>query len=253
MRTFISIFITCCFGSFTFGQSGIITYQVEQKLEITMDGDGEAGLSAAFKSMMPESQSFTKELLFNNNISLFRDQKGGESGDLELSSEDGSIQIKLSTRDEVGEELYLDHNSKKKFHKKGIMGKPFIINDDLTKLNWKITTEKVKYLDYVCLKAIFEDGDNLVVAWFTPEIAPNLGPDKYHSLPGTILLLNINDGFTEYRATEIILQPLNEKLEKPSKGKKVSQEEFDEIKAEKDAEMQEMTGNRMKKIEIRNE
>lgn len=169
--------------------------------------------------------------------------------DLNFKSDDGSIEIKIA-RDQVEDVLYVDHNSKSKIHQTGIMGKPFIIKDNLDKLPWKITTEKVKYLDYECTKAVYEDGDRIVVAWFTPQIAPFIGPGKYHSLPGTILLLNVNDGETEFKAREVVMEDVSKEIEAPKKGKKVTQEEYDKIKEEKEKEMMEQMGNMTKRVEI---
>ncbi len=250
MKNIITIVIALGFGQFNYAQSGRITYDVTQKLQIMLGGEEEdPGLPEGMADMFPDEQTYSKELLFQDGITLYRDKKGEEMEDLNFKSDDGSIEIKIA-RDETEDILYVDHSKKEKIHQTGIMGKPFIIKDDLDKLPWKITNEKVKYLDYECTKAVYEEDDKIVVAWFTPQIAPFIGPGKYHSLPGTVLLLNINDGETEFKAREVVMEDVSSEIKAPKKGKKVSQEEYDKIKEEKEKEMMEQMGNMTKRVEI---
>jgi len=252
MKRIITLVISLSFGHFNYAQSGKIIYDVKQNMEVIFGGEVEVkNLPDGMAEMFSEPQNFSKELLFHDGVSLYRDKKGEEMEDLNYSSDDGSIEIRIF-QEEVPEILYVDHHSSKIIHQKGIMGKPFVIKDSFENLPWKITSEKVKFLNYECIKATYEEDDKLIVAWFTPEIAPYLGPSKYHSLPGTILLLNINDGETEFKAREIIKDDFSSEINAPKKGKKVSQKEYDEIKLEKEKEMREQMGNMEKRIEIDN-
>lgn len=80
--------------------------------------------------------------------------------------------------------------------------------------------------------------DRVITAWYTPEIPISQGPGNYWGLPG--LILEVNDERTAILCSKIVLNS-DEKiaLEAPSKGKKVSQKEFDKIMAEKIEEMSE--------------
>ena len=89
-----------------------------------------------------------------------------------------------------------------------------------------------------------------VEAWFTMQIPVSLGPEKYKGLPGLILELNTDfkarrgSGRRSITASKVELKELSAgTIEKPSKGKKVTREEFREIMKEK---MQEMRENRGK-------
>ena len=79
----------------------------------------------------------------------------------------------------------------------------------------------------------------VVTAWYTPDIPINQGPDKYWGLPG--LILEVNDGKTIVLCSKIVMNTKEKKeIKAPSKGKVVTQAEYDKIVTEKMAEMREM-------------
>jgi GLPGLI family protein len=81
--------------------------------------------------------------------------------------------------------------------------------------------------------------ENTITAWYCPEIPVNQGPENYWGLPG--LILEVNDGKTVMLCTKIVLNS-KEKVEiKPvTKGKEVTQSEYNDIIKKKMEEMQEM-------------
>lgn len=95
--------------------------------------------------------------------------------------------------------------------------------------------------------------DQEIVAWFTPEIPVSQGPGPYWGLPG--LILEVNDGRTVILCSKIVLNPEDKvQLEPPSKGKEVTQEEYEDIMEEKMLEMSERfrsRGGREGGIQIR--
>ncbi|WP_306354022.1 GLPGLI family protein [Flavobacterium sp. '19STA2R22 D10 B1'] len=138
-------------------------------------------------------------------------------------------------------------------------GKEFLVMDSLSVLNWKMESETKKIGEYTCYKAtavipvskkelenyekqkkedkdkkvnllLSEEApkDKLITAWYTPEIPVSQGPADYWGLPG--LILEVNDGKTMMLCSKIVLNP-KEKIviKKPTKGKKVSQEEYKRI------------------------
>lgn len=244
MRSIILFVISTFFFQFAFSQmEGKITYN--EKIKFTIDFEG---IDESMKDMFPESQTFTKELIFTSKESIYKTSENGSPDDLEMESDDGSIKIKMVS-DDTEDILYKNIKDKKIVHQKGFMGKSFVVSEDLNKNKWKLTNEKIKYLDYECQKAVIEDEDKFVVAWFTSQLPVQIGPASYHGLPGAILMLNINDGESEIMATSVDLTKLDDKaIFIPSKGKKVSPEEFEKIKIEKEKEMKEMSGGRSVRI-----
>ncbi|MCB0399608.1 MAG: GLPGLI family protein [Winogradskyella sp.] len=82
-----------------------------------------------------------------------------------------------------------------------------------------------------------------VVAWYTPQVPINQGPDDYWGLPG--LILEINADRTTILCTKIVMNPEEkEDIEKPKKGDEVTKAEYNEIITKKMQEMREMYGGR---------
>ncbi|PHN91970.1 hypothetical protein CSC80_18670 [Maribacter sp. 6B07] len=172
-------------------------------------------------------------------------------------------------------DLYKNIKEQRYLIKNELLGKIFLIDDELETLEWKMGSESRKIGNYTAFKAtatktikrpnmsaIFrrpgrggQDNEEKekeaeftikeveVVAWYTPEIPINQGPGLYWGLPG--LILAVNDDITTIVCSEITMNP-SEKMEikAPSKGKKVSQAEYDEISQEKMKEMRENFRNR---------
>ncbi|WP_299098883.1 GLPGLI family protein [uncultured Winogradskyella sp.] len=82
-----------------------------------------------------------------------------------------------------------------------------------------------------------------VVAWYSPQIPVNQGPDGYWGLPG--LILEVNADRTTILCTKIVLNPEEkEEIEKPKKGDEVTQTEYNEIVTKKMKELRELRGGR---------
>ncbi|MES2486645.1 MAG: GLPGLI family protein [Bacteroidota bacterium] len=80
-----------------------------------------------------------------------------------------------------------------------------------------------------------------ITAWYTPEIPINQGPENYWGLPG--LILEVSDGRTTILCSKVVLNAKEKvDIKAPTKGKKVTQAEFDDIVTKKMAEMREMGG-----------
>ena len=163
----------------------------------------------------------------------------------------------------VGEnigKIYKNAQDKISINETEMMGKFFLVTEDLENTKWKMTGESKKIGQYTCFKATYEkqvkekvfsfgSWDNNksagrfktveVVAWFTPEIPVSSGPSWYQGLPG--LILEVNDDKTTILCTKIIINP-NEKtkIKRPKKGKVISNQDFVTLQDEKRVEAREM-------------
>lgn len=80
-----------------------------------------------------------------------------------------------------------------------------------------------------------------ITAWYTPQIPIQQGPGEFYGLPG--LILEVQADRTSVLCTRIVINPQNpEEIKKPTRGQKVSQEEYQKIVKEKVEEMQDMYG-----------
>lgn len=157
-------------------------------------------------------------------------------------------------------------------------GKKFLITESVEKPNWELGNETKQIGNYTCFKATLVKKTNtldwrnmrrrrgndkkkdsvktqkitkeielpkevVVTAWYTPQIPVSNGPGNYWGLPG--LILEINEGRTTVLCSEITMNP-SEKIEikEPTKGKKVTREEYTKIMKKKMEEMREMFRSR---------
>lgn len=82
-----------------------------------------------------------------------------------------------------------------------------------------------------------------VTAWYTMDIPVNSGPGEYWGLPG--LILEVNSGRTTILCTKIVMNPSDKnEIKKPTKGKEVTVEEYQETVKKKMEEMREMFRSR---------
>ncbi len=218
------------FGEIAYVETVKMTFDIEEMEGIDLSG------------MLPDKQSFDKVLTFSGKKSLYCDAEDGrENEDTEFTSDDGSFQIVLST-DDSEQILHTDLEKKKIIHQQGFMGKSFVVTSEVSAPKWKIGADRIKYLGYECVKATQEnDQGEEVVVWYTPEIPVSVGPDYFSQLPGAILMVSINNGDLEIKATAVKLEGVDTSIIKaPKDGKKVTQEEFLKIQEEKIKEMEEM-------------
>lgn len=163
---------------------------------------------------------------------------------------------------------YKNVKEKELLESKEFFGKNFLIEEQLEDSRWEMTGETKQIGQYTCLKATvlksIDDVDFrrfrprrnsnkeaekenssevkrevLVTAWYTPQIPVSNGPGEYGGLPG--LILEVNAGRTTILCSEIVLNPSEKQvIKKPTKGKKVTREEYDKIAKKKMEEMREM-------------
>jgi GLPGLI family protein len=210
--------------------SGIITYEVTTALQIDMDNLERQGLEA-YADMIPKSTSSKKQLYFTEETTLYNNLKE----EPKESKTNGNMITMFSNPDN---KTYINQLTNAVVEQKEFMGKMFLINDTLKKINWKITGETKLVLNYPCIKASYNDSTESLEAWFTTEIPISIGPEMYGQLPGLILEVNDKNSNRTTRAIDVIykeIEPNN--LPIPSEGKKVSRKKFDEIVQKKMEEM----------------
>jgi GLPGLI family protein len=72
-----------------------------------------------------------------------------------------------------------------------------------------------------------------ITAWFTAKLPPMLGPEKYNTLPGAVLAVDVNNAERVIVAKKIEIRTLTKnELTAPSEGQKVTSEEFKKIMQE---------------------
>lgn len=210
------------------------------------------------KEMMKKQGEKVYELSFTNSESIYKeeeqlDQPGNNSG--RRMRFFGSM---------AGGEIYKNSKTKEYYQEQNLMGKEFLIADTLNVIDWKIKDETKMIGQYLCFKATAKQSVNTnnfrfgrrqsesdnkddepkeiqVTAWYTLDIPVNQGPSKFWGLPG--LILEVSAGNLQIVCNKITINPKDKMdVKVPTKGKKVSQEEYNKIRMEKMEEMRENRG-----------
>ena len=242
---------------------GKATYKTHRNMDIKVSTDQNAPNSAMQKKLHDQLKKMSQKtftLNFNKSESTYTQNK-----ELKPEAQTGGVSIVMIGDGGGNDVLYKDVNKKIYRNKTEISGKNFLIEDKLQTADWEMTAETKKIGKYTCYKATrsreedrvsftMTDGDKeetkekvtvTTEVWYTPEIPVSNGPGMFWGLPG--LILEVHEGKLTIVCTELVLNPSDKvSIDKPTKGKKVSQEKFDKIMREKTEEMMERFKNNRK-------
>jgi len=147
------------------------------------------------------------------------------------------------SNDAPDEKVFLDLNAKKRIEQKSLMGRTFLINEEIKPLKWKITGKQKKILNYSAMEATVVTQEDTITAWFTTAIPIATGPDFINGLPGLVLEAAIKN--MTYKATNVTADAaVADKIKAPVKGKKVTSEQYAQIAKEKEAEIRRAYGGK---------
>ena len=127
-------------------------------------------------------------------------------------------------------DIYIDMAKDSVYAQKYIIDKLFLIKDKYKPYSWALTKETKTINGKVCTKATIS-GTIPVTAWFCTDIPLNVGPLGYLGLPGIIMQLDTPT--YSYVLQEMVNLKDVPTFVVPTKGKVVSQEEFNKLEAEK--------------------
>jgi GLPGLI family protein len=210
--------------------SGEVVYQEMVKMDIQLEG-----MDPQIAEQIPRERTSEKVLHFTEEEAMYENQEK-EDPENAMPMEGAGIMIKMQQPDD---KVYMDLKKKKVIEQKEFMSRVFLIESELEAKKWKMSGNQKEILDYACQEALTQVDGKEVRAWFTPEIAVSVGPGRYTGLPGLVLAVEMNDGDRKVEAIGIELKPLElSVLKKPSKGKKVTREEYLAMVDEKMKEME---------------
>jgi len=212
-------------------KSGIISY--EMLVSYNFEGVYDHPKWDMLINKLPKKAISYFDLTFNEKKALYAEnisKREPISGYLQVAIE--KVGEKKGPKETL-RKVFTDLVNNKKLEEVEFMTREFLIESKLEVLPWKITTDKIKVLNYVCTGAELKDGDDTIVAYFTSEIPVSIGPDKYNSLPGAVLAVEKN-GELMILATSVEIKDVEvEELKKLKRRKFLSSKEFDIIKKDK--------------------
>lgn len=217
----------------------------------------------AIEEQMKKAMEKNYILSFNKTESVFEEEQKLEQ------PATGGFQFKMASSND--DKLYKNLKTNQSISESEFFGKEFLIIDQLTKYDWKLTDETKKIGEYTCYKAtaiipvtneekkqyeefknkktesktvffsMSEPKDKTITVWYSPDISVSHGPAEYNGLPGLILETNFEK--TTMLCTKIVLNPKDKvEIAKLTKGKKVTKAEFEKIMQERMAQMSDGKG-----------
>jgi GLPGLI family protein len=201
------------------------------------------------KAMIPEYRSSNFQLVFNADESHYKPIVEDEEDPFN-SGGNGGVQLRFNA---PKSEIYLNQPQSRLIIRQEFMGKGYLIEDSVKLAPWKFGAETKVVQGYDCRQAYYTDSVRVnrngvsilekreVTAWYTDKVRPFLGPDRFNTLPGAVLALDINNGERIIVATKIEFRPLKKnELKAPSKGEKTTQAAYRSIV---DEQMKKMSAN----------
>lgn len=225
-------------------KQGKVTYERVARLEFHF-----AGGNDQMEQAIPRTRTDQFELNFANNQATWQQlvTERPDEGSVWNSGggEGGGMQIRMIAPGS-NDFYYFNLDKGISIAQRELGTKNYIVEDSIRKLTWKLSADTKTILGHLCRKAVSErittrvnvNMDNgkmtreevpdtaTVVAWITTDIPVAAGPEFSGQLPGLILELNLNDGRTVYTATSINDDTDIAKIKAPTKGKKLTGEEF---------------------------
>jgi len=188
-----------------------------------------ANRNAYLENLILEAKDFLNEssfvLLINGNKSLFKTSNSMDTHNNSLSK----FAYTLVGGDGV---YYTDQTEKIKLHQLEAYGTTVLLKTALDAQNWELTDETKTIGAFVCYKAILEQVNYEIIVWYAPDVYLRFGPAGYGNLPGLILELSVTNNLISYLyyATHINFNPeILPEIEKPVKGKLVTQKQLDQM------------------------
>lgn len=211
-------------------KSGRISYEEKIKLEVKLEGD-----ASQYSDIIPKERQSEKILSFSNDATLFETGKD-IAEDMTQVHEEG-VNIKLVTSGD--NKIFTDLKNKKIIEQREFMNRMFLVEQELPETDWKITGNQKVILGYPCMEATkLDTAGGKTIVWFAPSFEIKGGPAGFCNLPGMVLEADIKDGSRTYIAKSIVpVDPGELKIKKPGDGKKVTEEEYNKIVADKMKEM----------------
>ncbi|WP_299244286.1 GLPGLI family protein [uncultured Aquimarina sp.] len=221
----------------------------------------------AVADRMKSALERTFVLTFDKSVATYKEEA-------KLESTDGGGRWGAMLSGITSNNYYKNIKTAEYYDQREFYGKNFLIKDSLSSYNWILVNETKKIGNYMCFKAtttkkvskimdwramrrkarqqrnqreksnvdqastdVLEMPNEIeVIAWYTPEIPVNHGPGAYWGLPG--LILEVQEERTTLLCNKIVLNAKEkEEIKPPTKGKDVSQAEFDQITKKKIEEM----------------
>jgi GLPGLI family protein len=201
---------------------GVITFEVTIDLHRNLPADRQE-----LRSMIPQYRTDNFQLFFTENATLYK-----------MREEEEPVSGRGGGRMRMGIpriEAHTDRNSQERTVALDMMGRNYLILDTIDILPWKFGNEQMEIAGYMCMMAWYIDTvtQQEITAWFSPQLPAFMGPDRYSTLPGTVLAVDINNGERVWVARQIEAKEVKPaEIRKPNRGERISRADFNKMMEE---------------------
>lgn len=187
-------------------------------------------INSILDDLKESSNSLRYNLIINNNESLFSLEEN-----LAIETDKKSLKFIVGAGGASGD-FYMNLKTKEAIRSVELSGEILNIVSNLDSIKWQLTSESKLIGNYKCYKALTTKVvknnvgtfNHPVEAWYAPEIPFGFGPVGFGGLPGLIIEIQYQN--VRFYASIIELYTKKDtKIVKPTKGKEVTKDEYNEI------------------------
>lgn len=201
-------------------KEGTIIYERKADLHRRMQDE-------QMKAMVPQFRTDKQQLLFKDNISVYKAIAEDEAPDPFDDGSGGRIMIRVGGPGDGGV-LYKNFSTQQFFEQTSLGDKEYIIQDTIKTQAWKLAGETKQVLGHDCKKATFKtERGNDVEAWYAEDIPLPIGPENFNGLPGAILAMDVNKGEIVFTAIEIKQDANAKEMKVPDTGQHLTRAGFE--------------------------
>ena len=218
----LTIFIACLFFASAISSQTVFHHTVKIEFEKTvyvqqLYKESIPRWYETIKARLPETTTTYFDFIGDSTKSIFKPGR-------EVKLDPRMINEFAADKNQV----YTDFKTQKITAQKPVYEETFLVDDTLSKIKWKLTSDTRMIAGYECRKAVGILNDSIgVFAFYTDEIMVSGGPESITGLPGMILGLGIPKIHATWFATKVEVNNINMSNVTPAtKGKKVTRAEM---------------------------
>lgn len=220
MRKILTLIIFCVAVIAAQAQAKGYECTYQEKMDISQHlSKIDASMRDAIAEYMGKRKSFYT-LTFANGKSYYEKNK-------QLSDDDFGM--------DAAPAYYVDFDKQEQTTVNNFFGRTFLITEPVKPAEWTFVNETRTIAEMKCSKAIHVDTAMTIEVWYSTQTPIPAGPGSCYGFPG--LVVEVTLGPLTYTLTEIKSLDQSPDIKKPTKGKKVTQDEYLDIVKKKLDEM----------------
>lgn len=203
---------------------GVITYEMRMDIHRSLPAD-----RPELRSMVPQFRTENFDLFFTPTESFYKIKE--DPNQMAAAGGGGGGPMRMMMR-MPRSETHIDRQTNERTVFQDVMGRNFLIIDTIGMHPWKFGNEQLEILGHVCMMAWYTDTvtKQEITAWFAPGLPAFMGPDRFNTLPGTVLAVDINNGERVWVARNIEAREVNpSEVKKPTRGERMTRAEFNKF------------------------